>query len=35
MKQEDIQNNVGIKIYNATRGGKLNVFERIDFDTLF
>lgn len=25
----------GIKIYNATRGGKLNVFERIDFDTLF
>ncbi|MCL1894358.1 MAG: DUF115 domain-containing protein [Holophagaceae bacterium] len=25
----------GIKIYNATRGGKLEVFERIDFDTLF
>jgi len=27
------QNN--IKIYNATRGGKLEVFERIDFDLLF
>ena len=25
----------GIKIYNATRGGKLEVFERIDFDNLF
>lgn len=25
----------GIKIYNTTRGGKLEVFERIDFDTLF
>lgn len=25
----------GIKIYNATRGGYLEVFERIDFDTLF
>lgn len=25
----------GIKIYNATRGGKLDVFERIDFDSLF
>ncbi len=25
----------GIKIYNATRGGKLEVFERIDFDSLF
>lgn len=24
-----------IKIYNATRGGKLEVFERIDFDSLF
>ena len=27
--------NHGIKIYNATRGGKLEAFERIDFDTLF
>lgn len=25
----------GIKIYNATRGGKLEVFERKDFDSLF
>lgn len=24
-----------IKIYNATRGGKLEVFERVDFDSLF
>lgn len=25
----------GIKIYNATRGGALEVFERVDFDSLF
>lgn len=25
----------GIKIYNATRGGKLEIFPRIDFDSLF
>ncbi len=25
----------GIKIYNATRGGKLEVFERVDFDSIF
>jgi len=25
----------GIKIYNATRGGKLEAFERVDFDRLF
>lgn len=25
----------GIKIYNATRGGKLEIFERADFDSLF
>ena len=25
----------GIKIFNATQGGKLDVFERVDFDTLF
>lgn len=24
-----------VKIYNATRGGKLEVFERVDFDSLF
>lgn len=23
------------RIYNATRGGKLEVFERVDFDSLF
>ncbi len=26
---------LGIKIYNATRGGKLEVFDRVDFSTLF
>ena len=25
----------GIRIFNATRGGKLEVFERVDFDSLF
>ena len=25
----------GVRILNATRGGKLEVFERVDFDTLF
>lgn len=25
----------GVEIYNATRGGKLEVFERVDFDALF
>ena len=24
-----------IKIYNATRGGKLEIFERVEFDSLF
>ncbi len=27
--------NKGVKIYNATRGGKLEVFDRVDFDSLF
>lgn len=27
--------NHSIKIYNATRGGELEVFERVDFDSLF
>ena len=27
--------NNGLKIYNATRGGKLEVFERVDFDRSF
>ena len=25
----------GVKVYNATRGGALEVFERVDFDLLF
>jgi hypothetical protein len=25
----------GIKIFNATRGGRLETFERVDFDDLF
>lgn len=25
----------GIKVYNATRGGRLEVFDRVDFDSLF
>ena len=25
----------GVKVFNATRGGKLEVFERVDFDSLF
>lgn len=29
-----LQNSL-IKVYNATRGGRLNVFERINFDSLF
>lgn len=24
----------GIKIYNATRGGKLEIFNRVDFDRI-
>ena len=25
----------GIRVYNATRGGKLEVFPRVEFDSLF
>ena len=25
----------GIRVFNATRGGKLEVFQRVDFDKLF
>lgn len=32
---KDYADTHGIKIYNATRGGMLEVFERMDFDTLF
>lgn len=31
----DYADSHGIKIYNATRGGMLEVFERVDFDSLF
>ncbi len=33
MKQGCEEN--GVRVYNATRGGKLEVFERVEFDTLF
>lgn len=32
---KDYADSHGIKIYNATRGGMLEVFERVDFDSLF
>jgi len=32
---ENYANKNGIKIYNATRGGELEIFDRIDFDKLF
>jgi hypothetical protein len=31
---EKLSAKYGVKIYNATRGGKLEAFERIDFDTI-
>lgn len=34
-KAKEVCDAQGIKIYNATRGGKLEVFERTDFDKLF
>ena len=34
-KAENYSREHGFRIYNATRGGKLEVFERVDFDTLF
>lgn len=27
--------NTGVRIFNATRGGKLDLFERVDYDSLF
>ena len=35
IKAEEYSQNSEFKIYNATRGGKLEVFERVDFDELF
>lgn len=32
---KDMAEKHGVKIYNATRGGKLEIFERISFDNLF
>lgn len=32
---KEYADNHSIKIFNATRGGKLEVFERVDFDDLF
>ena len=32
---QDYSKSHGIKIYNATRGGILEVFDRVDFDSLF
>lgn len=34
-KAENYSRKHGFRIYNATRGGKLEVFERVDFDSLF
>lgn len=34
-KAKEYADKHGIKIYNATRGGKLEIFERVDFDSLF
>ena len=34
-KAERYSRENGFRIYNATRGGKLEVFERVDFDSLF
>ena len=34
-KAESYSRTHGFRIYNATRGGKLEAFERVDFDSLF
>lgn len=34
-KAEEYSRRNGFRIYNATRGGELEVFERVDFDSLF
>ena len=35
MAAQAFANSSDVKIYNATRGGKLEVFPRIDFDSIF
>ena len=32
---ENYSRNHNFRIYNATRGGKLEMFERVEFDSLF
>ena len=34
-KADEYIKSIGVRIYNATRGGVLDMFERVDFDTLF
>ena len=34
-KAKTCESQYGYKIFNATRGGKLEIFERVDFDSLF
>lgn len=34
-KAEEFSKTHGFRIYNATRGGKLDAFERVEFDSLF
>jgi hypothetical protein len=34
-RAKEVCDKEGIHIYNATRGGKLEIFPRIDLDTLF
>ena len=34
-KADEYSRRHGFRIFNATRGGKLDVFERVDFDSLF
>ena len=35
MKLKDFCDAKGVKVFNATRGGKLEVYPRVDFDSLF
>ena len=34
-KAKEVASLKGVNIYNATRGGKLDIFKRVDFDSLF
>ena len=35
MDMKEFCDKLNVKVYNATRGGKLEVFPRVDFDDLF